>query len=195
MRRDGQMLRPANVGDAPLLAELVNIAGEGLPLYLWAQMAERGETAWDVGRRRAARETGSFSFRNATLIEYQGRAVGCLIGYGIPETVEPIPDDMPDMFRPLQELENLVPGTWYVNVLAVVPDCQNNGLGTALLEEAERVGRAAANRGLSVIVSDANKDARRLYEKCGYRELAQRAMVKDDWQNDGQNWVLLKKEF
>ncbi|NJO33793.1 MAG: hypothetical protein HC869_12240 [Rhodospirillales bacterium] len=46
---------------------------------------------------------------------------------------------------------------------------------------------------MSVIVSDANPGARRLYERCGYREAAVRTMVKDDWQNDGRNWVLLTK--
>jgi hypothetical protein len=46
---------------------------------------------------------------------------------------------------------------------------------------------------MSVIVSDANPGARRLYQRCGYREAAARTMVKDDWQNDGRNWVLLTK--
>jgi hypothetical protein len=105
-------VRPATVGDAALLAELINYAGEGLPLYLWGEMAEPGESAWDVGRRRAAREEGSFSYRNATIIEQDGQCGGCLIGYEIAENPEPIPDDMPAMFVPLQELENFAPGTW-----------------------------------------------------------------------------------
>jgi hypothetical protein len=99
--------RPATVDDADVLAELINYAGEGLPLYLWGKIAEPGETAWDVGRRRAAREEGSFSYLNATIIEHDGQCAGCLIGYEIPDNPEPIPDDMPAMFVPLQELENL----------------------------------------------------------------------------------------
>ena len=100
---------------------------------------------------------------------------------------------MPAMFVPLQELENLAPGTWYVNVLAVRPQFRGLGLGTRLLEFADETGRAHGKRGMSVIVSDANPGARRLYERCGYREAAARAMVKDDWRNDGRNWVLLTK--
>jgi ribosomal protein S18 acetylase RimI-like enzyme len=46
---------------------------------------------------------------------------------------------------------------------------------------------------MSVIVSDANAGARRLYERLGYREMARRAMVKEDWTNEGQAWVLLTK--
>ena len=45
--------------------------------------------AWDVGRRRAAREEGSFSYRNATIIEQCGQYAGCLIGYAIPDNPEP----------------------------------------------------------------------------------------------------------
>ena len=188
-------LRPAKLFDAPLLAKLVNYAGEGLPLYLWTPLANPGESPWDVGRRRAAREEGSFSYRNATVIELDGKAAGCLVGYDIPDEVAPIPENMPDMFRPLQELENLVPGTWYVNVLAVLPEARNKGLGTNMLAEADRVGAQRKKRGMSVIVSDANSGARRLYEKCGYFECARRDMVKEDWQNEGAAWLLLKKDF
>jgi ribosomal protein S18 acetylase RimI-like enzyme len=189
------VIRPGVVEDAPLLAELVNYAGEGLPLYLWSRMAEPRESAWDVGRRRAAREEGSFSYRNATMIEQDGDAAGCLIGYAIPEDPSPIPSDMPAMFVALQELENLVPGTWYVNVLAVRPAFRGQGLGTKLLALAEERARAEGRRGLSVITSDDNVGARRLYERCGYLKMATRPMIKEDWENDGQEWILLAKSF
>lgn len=185
--------RPATPADAATLAELVNHAGEGLPLYLWDKMTEPGETAWDVGRRRAARDEGAFSYRNAVMIEHDGKAAGALIGYGIAEEPEPVPTDIPAMFRPLQELENLAPATWYVNVLAVLPAFRNLGLGSRLLSLAENLGRAAECRGMSIIVADANTGARRLYERLGYRFVAERPMVKEDWLGPGRNWVLLVK--
>jgi ribosomal protein S18 acetylase RimI-like enzyme len=97
------------------------------------------------------------------------------------------------MLRPLQELENLAPGTWYVNVLAVPPGFRNLGLGGRLLQRAEETGRACGRRGLSIIVSDANEGAWRLYERAGYREAATRPMVKEGWMNEGRNWVLLTR--
>src|SRR5512144_388963 len=151
--------RPATIDDANVLAELINYAGEGMPLYLWSHMAEPGEAAWDVGRRRAAREEGSFSYRNATIIEHDGQCAGCLIGYKIPDNPEAIPSDMPAMFVPLQELENLAPGTWYINVLAVRPQFRSQGLGTKLLALAEETAQNLGKRGMSVIVSDANLGA------------------------------------
>jgi ribosomal protein S18 acetylase RimI-like enzyme len=72
---------------------------------------------------------------------------------------------------------------------------ENAGLGTELLGLAERTGRELGKRGLSLIVSDANAGARRLYARTGYRETATRPMVKEGWTNAGQNWVLLTRDF
>lgn len=187
-------VRFATPNDAAALAELINYAGEGLPLYLWERMTTGGETAWEVGRRRAQRTEGGFSYRNATVLEGRDGVLATLIGYPIADQPEPVDlTDLPPMFRPLQELEDQAPATWYVNVLAVYPDWRGLGLGSRLLAIAEALAANAGKRGLSIIVSDANDDARRLYERCGYRERASRPMVKEDWRNRGENWVLLTR--
>ena len=49
-------LRRARLDDAATLAQLIDLAGEGMPGHLWAEMAQAGETALDVGTQRAARE-------------------------------------------------------------------------------------------------------------------------------------------
>jgi ribosomal protein S18 acetylase RimI-like enzyme len=185
--------RRATPDDAQLLALCVNYAGEGMPHYLWGRAAGEGQSAWDIGRARARREVGAFSYRNAILIDYEGEAAGCLIGYATPDAPPPVPDDMPAMFRPLQELENLAPGTWYINVLAVLPERRNLGLGARMLALAEEIARDLGKRGASLIVSDGNPDAARLYFRHGYAETARRPIVKDGWENDGEHWLLLTK--
>jgi len=182
--------------DAAALAELVNFAGEGLPLYLWTKMAKEGEDPWTVGQARARREEGSFSYRNAAVIEREGGVAACLIGYPLADEPEPIGAEMPAMFVPLQELENLAPGTWYVNVLAGYPQWRGHGFGTALLQHAETLERTAGvKNGMSVIVADNNTGARRLYERVGYREVAKRPMVKENWASSGSAWILLTKQL
>jgi ribosomal protein S18 acetylase RimI-like enzyme len=188
--------RRATREDAAAMAELVNVAGENLPLYLWSRMAAPGQSAWEFGRLRAQREEGAFSYRNTVIVEAADAGVaGCLIGYPLPKRPEPIPPDLPPLFRPLQELENLAPATWYVNVLAVYPEHRGRGLGSGLLALADRIAADLGSSGLSIIVSDANAGARRLYERRGYREAATRPMVKEEWENAGRNWVLLVKDF
>jgi ribosomal protein S18 acetylase RimI-like enzyme len=185
--------RPATPDDAQALAELVDFASEGLALYLWTKFAGPAGDPWAVGRERALRETGSFSYRNAVVLEHEGQVAAALIGYPLARLPEPVPDTMPAMFVPMQELENLAPGTWYVNVLAAYPQHRGQGHGTALLALAERNAAAAKCDGLSIIVSDSNTGARRLYGRCGYREKARRTKIKDGWQNPGTEWVLLTK--
>jgi ribosomal protein S18 acetylase RimI-like enzyme len=190
------VLRAATPDDGDALAELVNMAGEGLALYLWTGMAEPGEDPWEVGRRRARRESGGFSYRNATVLDQGGRVVACLIGYPLPKSSEPIDyASVPAMFVPLQELENLAPDTWYINVVAAYPEHRGRGYGSRLLSVAERIAANLGLAGLSLIVSDANLGARRLYERFGYREVASRPIVKEQWENPGENFVLLVKRF
>jgi ribosomal protein S18 acetylase RimI-like enzyme len=185
--------RPAAPGDAGALAELVNMAGDGLPLHLWGRMAKAGEDAWGVGRQRAQRESGSFSYRNAVILEEAGRPAACLIGYRLPDAPTPIDPAMPKMFVPMQELENEAAGTWYVNVVAAYPEHRGRGLGSRLLQLAEDLARETAARGLSIIVSDANAGARRLYGRHGYAEVGRRTAVKEDWRNPVEDWLLLVK--
>jgi ribosomal protein S18 acetylase RimI-like enzyme len=185
--------RPAAPSDAADLAVLINYAGEGLPVYLWERMAEPGETPWDVGKRRALRDNGAFSYRNAVVAEHAGEVVGSLVGYRIADEPEAIDDGVPAMFVPLIELENLVPGTWYVNVLAVRPELRGRGIGSRLLDIAGQRAAETGSAGQSIIVSDANHGARRLYERHGFRHKAERPIVKDEWDNPGHNWILLEK--
>jgi ribosomal protein S18 acetylase RimI-like enzyme len=185
--------RRATPDDARALAELVDLAGDGLPSYLWARMAEPGESPLQVGERRARRDEGSFSWRNAILREEDDTLIGALIGYPLPDRPEPVDPGLPAMFVPLQELENAAPGSWYVNVLAVYPQHHGHGHGTGLLALALRLARAAGSRGLSIIVSNANAGAVRLYERCGYRHAGERPMVKEGWVNPGTAWLLLTK--
>ncbi len=186
-------IRPAIRADSAVLAELVNYAGDGMALYLWGKIAAADEDPWQIGRMRAERETGAFSYRNAVVIEQGGEAAGCLIGYGIPDQPGSIPADLPPMFVPLQELENLAPGTWYINVIGVVPKFRNLGLGARLLVLADERARARGKNGASLIVADANLGARRLYTRSGFRERASRKMVKEDWQSESENWLLMAK--
>ncbi len=183
--------RRAETGDAEHLARFINIAGEGLPYYLWQKMAEPGEDAWSVGRRRACREEGGFSYRNAHLALLGDDAAACLIGYPLDPVPEEIGGGVPAMFVPLMELENLARGSWYINVLATYPEFRGRGLGSRLLDIATDEADRHRNSGLSLIVSDANDGAIRLYERRGFRRLAARPMVRENWDNPGQNWLLM----
>ena len=187
--------RQATPKDADHLAVFVNDAGEGLPAYLWGEMAGPGESIWDVGRRRARRQEGGFSYRHATMAEISGTVAGCIIDY--PAAAEPaeIDPETPPMFVPLMELENLAPGSWYLNVLAVSPGIRGKGVGSGLIANAEARAKRAGKNVVSMIASDGNPNAIRLYERLGYIRRQRRPIVKKGWIYDGENYVLLTKEI
>ena len=188
--------RRATSEDAEQMAELVNIAGDGLPLYLWAKYAKPGQAAWDVGLERARRGSGGFAYKNTVVREEDGKVAACLIGYPLRgDMLEPPDPDTPAMLVPLLELENLVPETWYVNVLAAYPDYRGKGFGSELMTIAERIAIEASCIGMSLIVSDSNTGARRLYERLGYRERDTRPITKEGWDYPGRIWILLAKDL
>ncbi len=178
------------------LAELADIAGEGMPTYLWSAMVEPGMTAMDIGQQRARRDVGSFSYRNAIVREDPDRISSLLVGYPLGDTPGDISlDDVPPIFVPMLRLEEVAPNSWHINFLATYPRHRGKGYGRELLSIAERLAKESGSLGLSLIVSDANAGARRLYERFGFRELARRPMVKEAWQNPGQTWILLWKDL
>ena len=115
--------RPAAKADASALAVLVDIAGEGLPAHLWSTLKAPGQSILEVGRERAAREKGGFSYRNAIVAEVDGEIAACLVGYRLDDPYD-LGDleQVPPLVRPLVLLEAKAPGSWYVNVLATFPE-------------------------------------------------------------------------
>lgn len=185
-------IRRANVHDATIAATLINRAGEGLPLHFWSQLAAPGQDPWEVAHARLADPGGMLETREAWIGLVHGREAGLLLGYRQPSRPAPVPEDTPAILRPLLELEAEAPDSFYINVLATKPEMERRGVASRLLEHAEQ---HAGPAGMSLIVSDANAPARRLYERHGYTEAARRPVISGDWDAPGKNWVLMVRRF
>jgi len=187
-------VRPATAADAEVMVRLIDIAGEGLPMVLWSAMAAPGQDPWQVGRERALREEGAFSYRNAFIAEADGGAAGCLVGYRLADLPEPFePASTPPVVLPLLRLEACAAGSWYVNALAVFEESRGHGHASRLMAVAEAEARRSGARGTSLIVADSNAGARRFYASLGYHEIAAAPMVKGDWRGEGRDWLLCIK--
>lgn len=188
-RVDGLRLRPATRAFAPAIARHADMAGEGLPMTVWTELAGPGGDPWAVGRMRAARDEGGFSWRNATVAELGGRVAGTVIHYPLGAAAAPGPG-VPPRFAPLLELEALAAGTTYVNILAVEPHLRGFGIGRALLGH---VACAAPVGGeVTLIALDANLDARRFYAAVGFAETQRRPVAACGWRTRGTEWILLR---
>jgi ribosomal protein S18 acetylase RimI-like enzyme len=187
------LIREARVSDAEHLVRFINMAADDLPLHFWKKSVGAEGDPLALGRERAARETGSFSYRNAWLAEVEGAVAACLLGYPADATPGPIDPGTPAIFVPLLELEALAPGTWYLNVLATYARFRGRGCGHALLAHAEEVARRGGHPAISLIAADTHVEALRLYRAKGYGEVARRPVVKEDWQVDAGEWILFTK--
>ena len=165
-------LRRATRQDARAIAELSDLAGHGIPGYLWSQSAKEGQPSIEVGIERVLREDANFSYRNAVVAEVDGRVAALMLAYPLPEHSDVNLDEVPDLVRPLEELEQRVPGTFYINIIATYPEYRGMGLGTKLLEAAPALASGAGCSELSLQVFEQNEGALRLYERHGYREIA-----------------------
>jgi ribosomal protein S18 acetylase RimI-like enzyme len=172
------ILRPARKSDARVIAELAQIAGEGIPAWFWAQDAAPGEDLLAVGARNVLSETENFSYRNAHLAEVDGAVASLLLAYRLPDADAPVDlDQYPAFIRPLIELEQEVPGSFYLNMLATFPAYRNRALGSRLLQHANTLAGQAGCDTLSLQVFEQNPGALRLYLRHGYRPVARRAVV------------------
>lgn len=188
-------IRDATKDDSATLAYLINLAGEGIPDYLWSRMAQPGQSAQEVGRLRAERESGGFSYRNAKVcVSDGGEIAGMLLSYRQPDPYDLSDiEDVPDVVRPLVELEAKAPGSWYVNAIACYEHCRGQGVGTKLMCLAEELARAAGTAGLSLIVASENRGAKRLYDHLGYEVVASAPVIDYPGSLHGGDWLLMVK--
>lgn len=163
------LIRPATSDDATDLAKLIDIAGEGIPSWLWSQDATGDQLPLDVGAARAQRTSGGFSYRNAFVAEQDGQVVGMVLAYPIDTAPQDDPDDLPPPIAPFVALEAKSVGTWFINALAVYAQTRGNGIGTALLAEAEARATKAGYPALSIQVYGQNAGAVLLYQRLGFR--------------------------
>jgi ribosomal protein S18 acetylase RimI-like enzyme len=79
----------------------------------------------------------------------------------------------------------------YLQFFGLMPDHQNAGIGSAVLQWFEQTARAGGDRNLWVATSDFNLNARRFYEQHGFQYVA----TLDDLIQDGAGEILLRKKL
>jgi len=184
--------RRATPNDARAIAELIDIAGKGIPSLLWEDEAAEGETPLEVGARLVERSGYSLSYENAVVGEEGGRVTSLLLGC-VDNTEATVLADAPEIAHPLIRLHRQAPGRWHVHALAVVPERRGRGLGTRLLR---LVDALAADEGVtetSLTVAEQNQAACRLYDREGYRVVASEPVVSHPRIKLAGTWLLMTR--
>ena len=189
-------IKNASKENADELAYLVNLAGEGIPAHLWQDMIEENESPLDVGSRRAAREEGCFSYRNAKIFVENNVVLGMLISYRQPDPyhIEDL-SEYPELVRPLIELEAQAPGSWYINAIATYEIHRGKGVASMLLAEAEVLAISNSCKLMSLIVATENAAAQRLYKQLGFVTKASLPVIPYPGCMHQGNWVLMTRDL
>jgi len=154
------------------------MAGEGIPGYFWEQDKSPGENITDVGARRLAAGSGNFSYRNVLIAEIDGDVAGMLLSYKLSseEEAEDL-DELPAFIRPLVELEQCVPESYYINMIATFSTFRGQGVGTTLLAQVDDLARLAGCVEISIEVFEENQGALKLYQRLGFQVIEARDVV------------------
>jgi hypothetical protein len=117
------MVRKAHKEECRSIAEQAIMAGEGIPAFFWAQSAQPHEDLIQVGAQSLLNEAETFSYRNVHVAEINGAVAGMMLAYRLPDEdgAEDL-DSLPEFIRQLVELEQSVPGSFYINMLATFPE-------------------------------------------------------------------------
>jgi ribosomal protein S18 acetylase RimI-like enzyme len=164
------VLRPAHKGESLIVAELFEIASDGVATYVWSTLQGDfpGLSLLEIGQRRYERENTPFSYQNCLMAEDQGQVRGMMHAYAMEAPGDPDPAAPPvdPVLKPYAELE--APGTLYIAGVALWPEFRGQGFGTRLLDAARERSRALGLRELSLLCFAGNTGARRFYERAGF---------------------------
>lgn len=171
------------------------MATRGLTAFLWGRMSAPGQSAFEVGRHVFCHDQNHFThLRNWRVAEYEGRIVGALNGYVVPEQTAPAAPTL-DVVEPLNALKAMAAGTWYISAAAIYPEHQGKGFGKSLLVEAERIARTAEKDRLTLLVGSFNGRAHRLYRQVGFKDWDRRPFVPFPGSDEPGEWILMVKEL
>ncbi len=175
-------IRPAQIEDAPIAAELIQETQEGYSDVLLG-LGDRAR-AVKVLAGFFRKGNNRFSYRLTHLAEMDGRVAGLLLvfpGRDFMKLIVPMAWQMLSFFNPWDLLrlalrtpmafdgEETRPDEFYISHLAVLPEFRRQGVGRALLDHADELARAAGIHKCALCVDLDNPNAQRLYESQGYR--------------------------
>ena len=171
-------IRKAVKSDVKDIAKLALIAGEGIPAYFWAQSAKQNQPIEEAGAAKLLSENDNFSYRNTHVAVIDNEIAAMLLAYRLPEAdVAENLDELPEFIRPLVELEQRVPASFYINMIAAFPQYRNKSIGTRLMNMVDRLAIEQGCRLSSLEVFDQNEGALRLYQRLGYQIMDKRAVI------------------
>lgn len=186
--------RDAQRGDGASLALLADAATRRLVSWLWDQSTAVGQPSLEVGRQIICDDETSLNhLQHWRVATRDGHLVGGLNSYVLPSARLPDDPDVAKVILPTVELKEIAKGSWYITVAAALSDARGQGVGSALLAEADLLAIAAGCDTVSLLVGSFNTGAHRLYTRSGFTEWARRPFVPFPGSDEPGEWILMRR--
>ena len=157
--------------DCPKLAELVNIASDGVVEFLFRDLVP-GRSPTEVVAHNLQNDTGYYTYKNTIVAEQGTGVVG--VSFYYPARYHAISDEMRS-FLPADRLEHLkhilsgrVDNSLYIDTLCVDENFRGSGIGGELISLTRQKALEQGLDSLSLIALADNTNAHRLYFRCGF---------------------------
>jgi ribosomal protein S18 acetylase RimI-like enzyme len=195
------VIRDAVSADTMDLARLAIMAGHGLLDIFYRGLIPGKSTVEIVAERRMLRQGNFAELANwRVAMDGHARLLGALNSFphDVFDQSEPDPlltADRLAVADSLAELEASAKGTYYINIIAVVPERRGGGIGRALMAEAERLARRRRFRHITLSTFEADMGLVNFYRRQGFRILGTRPIAPHPDLEHGGNWALMARDL
>jgi ribosomal protein S18 acetylase RimI-like enzyme len=184
--------------DCSKLAELINIASDGVVEYLFHDLIPR-MTPVQVIAHNLENENYPHSYKSAIVATDKNDTVGMALSY--PSSYHKITGEMRSFF-PAERLEHLtafyssrVENTWFLDALCVIESHRRRGIGEKLISLTKERAIENGYNALSLIVFADNKLAIPVYEHTGFEVVQKVELRGNEFINHEDGCLLLKFEI
>jgi ribosomal protein S18 acetylase RimI-like enzyme len=171
-------IRPARRGDAADMVVLDDIAGSGLPSFLWRKAVESGhnDNAMSLARDLMMSRNAPNGWLNCRIAQIGDDVAGLATSYPLSQVSAEETRIAP--LAPVLSLMRMASGTWYLDALAVYPEQRRRHIGSRLLENVfERAKREGQMTEVSLVLRSDNVAGAKFYERFGFAQVIRKPFI------------------
>ncbi|NNL74743.1 MAG: GNAT family N-acetyltransferase [Desulfobacterales bacterium] len=194
----GIKYRPGKKEDSGKIAELINIASNGVVEYLFYDLVP-GISPVQLVAHNLENDHYPHSYKSAVVAVDKNTVVGMALSY--PSSYHKLTDEMRDFFpaERIAHLQNFyssrVENTWLLNALCVIGSHRRRGIGERLIYLTKEKAIENKYNALSLVVFADNALAIPVYERTGFEVVQKVELRGNEFINHGDGCLLMKCEI
>ena len=173
------MIRFARKEDGAMIAPLILVILKDMELPIFEEVSE--EMVLSILEEAIADPAYRYGYKRGLVYEVDGKVAGIAFGYSSEEepTIDVPLKNILKKYGIDDELELFVdpetlPNEWYLDTISVAADFRGMGVGSKLLDALPEMAKREGKKVIGLSVDEANPNAKRLYERHGFKAVEER---------------------